>query len=211
MKKILEDVWQTKTENPASGLYTHAYLLIRNTDNVLFYNTGLKEEIERIAELGGISYQFLSHQDELGDSLKSIKQQFSSKLGGPEKEKEQFAKYLAPDILFSKREVIAGVEIILTPGHTVGSTCFMVEGKDKLKYLFTGDSLYLSKDGEWKAGYIPGYSDKKTLIESLGLLKTLQPDVVMCSGSDGSQGYQKMEHNEWEKIIELSIANLSEK
>lgn len=208
MKKILNDLWQTKTENPAKGLYTHAYLLIRDDDNVLFYNTGIAEEIDKIAELGGVNYQLLSHQDELGDSLKVIKQRFDSKLGGPNEEREAFAKYLTPDILYGETESINDIKPIPTPGHTPGSTCFLVKSLEQKSYLFTGDTLYLSKDGIWKAGYIPGYSDKQALIESLKILKELKPDVVLCSGSDGSDGYQIMKPKQWPKIIENTLKTL---
>lgn len=75
--------------------------------------------------------------------------------------------------------------------------------------LFTGDTLYLSKEGAWKAGYIPGYSDKQSLIESLKLLKELKPDVVLCSGSDGSDGHQEIVASEWKEVVGESIERLT--
>jgi glyoxylase-like metal-dependent hydrolase (beta-lactamase superfamily II) len=41
---------------------------------------------------------------------------------------------------------LAGLEVIPTPGHTVGSTCFLVQGAAG-NYLFTGDSLFPDGNG----------------------------------------------------------------
>lgn len=111
MKKIFNDLWQTKTENPAKGLYTHAYLLIRDDGNVLFYNTGFTEEIDKMDELGGVNYQLLSHQDELGDSLKLIKQRFGSKLGGPKEEQKPSKNILLPIFYTNKKKAFLVISI----------------------------------------------------------------------------------------------------
>lgn len=211
MKQILPDLWQTEAENPAPGLYTHAYLLTRESGNVLFYNTGHRQELARMAELGGVSYQYLSHQDELGDTLKLIRERFGAKLGGHRLEQAEFARFCAPDILFEKREVHLGnIEVIPTPGHTMGSTCFFVHSPHG-RYLFTGDTLTLSKNGTWEAGYIPGYSEREALAESLRLLRELEPDVVVCSGFDGGSAYQAISSASWAGYVDRALENLVRK
>ncbi|MCH8544632.1 MAG: MBL fold metallo-hydrolase [Alcanivorax sp.] len=190
MKQILPDLWQTRVERPAPGLTTQACMLTRPQGNVLFYNTSHADEIEHMARLGGVRYQFLSHQDELGESLGILHERFGTELGGHVREREEFARFRAPDILFSERETLLGdIEVIPTPGHSPGSTSFLVTGAEGKRYLFTGDTLYLSRGDVWKAGLLPG-SNKAELIESLKLLQTLAPDAVFSSAFAGPRSYQ---------------------
>jgi hypothetical protein len=90
MRQVQPDVWETDVETPFPGLTTHAYLLIRNQGNVLFYNTGHLHEIDKMAELGGVAYQYLSHRDELGKSLNEIRRRFGTQLGGHSREQPEF-------------------------------------------------------------------------------------------------------------------------
>jgi hydroxyacylglutathione hydrolase len=80
MKQIYPDLWQTGAEHPFPGLTTHAYLLVRDAGNVLFYSFGRKEEYQHIQELNGITHQYLSHRDEARPALSNIKSLFGSKL-----------------------------------------------------------------------------------------------------------------------------------
>lgn len=209
MKRVFSDVWETGVESPFPGLTTHSYLLIRNSGNVLFYNTGNLQEIEAMAELGGVAYQFLSHRDELGNTLNVIGERYGAKLGGHRDEQEQFAKVRVPDILFMRRETLFGdIEVIPTPGHSPGSTCFLAHSSGGKRYLFTGDTVYRAAGGEWKAGFIPGYSreeDKVTLAESLGLLKTLRPDVVFSSAFGGDAGYEEVTPRMWSRYLDNAV------
>lgn len=139
-----------------------------------------------MAELGGVAYQYLSHQDELGESLTLIRERFGARLAGHVRGQAEFARVCSPDILFEDREVYRGnIEVIPTPGHTPGSTCFFVRSPSRKNYLFTGDTIYLSKAGTWKVGYIAGYSDKDALAGSLVLLRELELDVVLSSAFGG--------------------------
>lgn len=203
MQQITPDLWETEVEQPVPGLTTRAYLLTRKDGNVLFYNTSHNHEIEQMAQLGGVAYQFLSHQDELGDSINVIRERFGTKLGGHIREQAEFARVCAPDILFDEPKVhLHTIEVIPTPGHTPGSTCFFVKSESGKRYLFTGDTLYLNKAGEWEAGYLPGISDKDELNNSLNILQELAPDLVLSSGSDGGGGYQEMQPTEWSSHVD---------
>lgn len=86
------DIWETETESPFPGLTTHAYLLTRPDGNVLFYNTGHRHEIEQMAALGGVVFQFLSHRDELGDTINLLHERFGTRLGGHVREQAEFAR-----------------------------------------------------------------------------------------------------------------------
>src|SRR5690606_30187666 len=81
VQTILPDLWETETEHPAPGLTTHAYLLTRAQGNILFYNTSRPSAWPVIEKLGGIRWQLLSHEDEVGSSLQTIRARFGAKLG----------------------------------------------------------------------------------------------------------------------------------
>lgn len=208
MKALSEDLWETETESPFPGLTTHAYLLVREGGNVLFYNTSQPDDIDQMAGLGGISWQFLSHRDELGDSLLTLRERFDCRLGGHLAEQAEFARYCTPDKVFTKREqVLDDIEVIPTPGHTPGSCCFQVRSSTGQIYLFTGDTLYLSDDG-WKPGLL-SFSDPDKLAESLTLLQTLEPDVVFSSAFAGQSGYQTVSGH-WQEKVQQAMSLLQD-
>ena len=212
MQRVQPDIWETEMESPFPGLTVHAYLLTRDGGNVLFYNTGHQHEINEMAELGGVAYQYLSHQDELGETLKTIHQRFGAKLGGHRAERDEFARYRTPDLLFERREVHLGnVEVIPTPGHSPGSTCFLVHSPHGKRYLFTGDTLYRGKKGDWHAGFIPGHNDEKDreqLAESLRLLRELEPDVVFGSAFVGDRGFEETTPEGWKRHVDGALGRL---
>jgi glyoxylase-like metal-dependent hydrolase (beta-lactamase superfamily II) len=78
---------------------------------------------------------------------------------------------------FAERSSLGGgFEIIPTPGHTPGATAFLWDSGER-RYLFTGDSIYLS-DGEW-IGAVLDSSDREAYLESLELLRGLDFDVLV--------------------------------
>lgn len=84
-----------------------------------------------------------------------------------------------------------------TPGHTPGSTCYLVQvPEDLIRHLFTGDTLFQGNCGRCD---LPG-GDPKALFKSLLELKTLDPSTKIYPGHDyGTKpvttvGYER-EHN----------------
>ncbi|MDC0662785.1 MBL fold metallo-hydrolase [Marinobacter sp. SS21] len=210
MQQIQPDLWQTELENPAPGLTTHAYLLTRKEGNVLFYNTGHAYELDRMAQLGGVERQYLSHRDELGDSINLIRRRFNAHLGGHVAELSDFARVCRPDILFDERDMHMGnIEVIPTPGHSPGSTCFYVESVTGKRYLFTGDTLYLADGDEWRAGFIKGISNREALLASLAVLRQLAPHLVISSAFTGPAGYQAMTPRDWPHQVDRAVAGLT--
>lgn len=208
MKKIYIDLWQTSLENPFAGLNTHAYFLQRNEGNALFYNTSNLDDIEEISNLGGISFQYLSHRHESGKSLSIIKSKFQSQLCTGDLE-EPFIESTV-DVTFSTRQShSSNIEIIPTPGHTDGGLCFYYESPIGLKYLFTGDTLFQS-DGRWGTLVISNDGGSATkLIESLSTIRSLEPDVVLCSASVGDISVVEVTQEEWHECIDDNIRMLS--
>jgi glyoxylase-like metal-dependent hydrolase (beta-lactamase superfamily II) len=82
---------------------------------------------------------------------------------------------------------------IHTPGHTPGSTCFMLEGRP---VLFSGDTLFPGGPGNTK---LPG-ADFPTIIQSIDRrLLTLPPDMLVFPGHglDTTVGTERPHLQEW--------------
>ena len=209
MKQIFPDLWQTQAEHPFAGVTSHAYLLKRDTGNILFYSSGLRDEYQPMKELGGIAHQYLSHRDEAGPALAEIKQLFGSRLWCHRLEEPSISKFAPVDNLFDKREVVNAVEVIPTPGHTDGSVCFLVRSAHGKTYLFTGDTIY-QENGVWETrvnGYAGG--SKSDLKNSLMLLRDLGPAVVFSSASVGSVPFKEVTAEEWQLDIDNLVRTLS--
>lgn len=208
MKQIRPDLWETEAEFPAPGLSTHAYLWTGPRGNVLFYNTTLEPEMDRMAELGGVAGQYLSHQDEIAPSLRTIKQRFGSTLHCSALEADVVAQTCPADDVFTERRTEPyGFEVIPTPGHTAGSACFLAHSADGASYLFTGDTILPDGDGKWFAGYLPGMSDRDALADSLRGLAGLTPDVVISSAFVGT-GVTELGERPWADCVEEALRSL---
>lgn len=183
--QITSDLWETRTDAPFPGLTTHAYLWTggarRTGSNALFYCPATDADFAAIESLGGIEDQYLSHQDEAGRMLARIADHFGARLHAPAAESATIGKHSPIHVPLAERHRDGnGVEVIPTPGHTPGSTCYLVEGADG-RYLFTGDTMFVGDDGTWSTFVIPGVGDATAMTESLRLLATLEPDVVISS------------------------------
>jgi glyoxylase-like metal-dependent hydrolase (beta-lactamase superfamily II) len=179
--QIRTDLWETRTDSPFPGLTTHAYLWKANGHNALFYCPATDADFDAIDELGGVDDQYLSHQDEAGPMLSRIAETFGARLHAPAAELTTIGRHTHVDVPVSSRHLDTnGVEVIPTPGHTPGSTSYLVDGADG-RYLFTGDTMFVSADDRWSTFVIPGVGDSAALTTSLELLATLEPDVVISS------------------------------
>jgi len=210
VKQIYPDLWQTGAEHPFHGLTTHAYLLIRSAGNVLFYSSGRSDEHRHIQKLGGITHQYLSHRDEAGPALSDIKKMFGSKLYCHRLEEVVVSRASAVDCTFERREIQLGdVEVIPTPGHTNGSACFLFSSPHGKTYLFTGDTVFLN-NGSWDTFVMENAGGTKSdLKQSLVLLRSLQPDVVISSASVGHVPLKEMSVGEWSAVVDSILRALS--
>lgn len=200
---IRPDLAETPAFSPFPGLTTHAYLWTSPTaGNILFYSPGDAAAFDAIAGRGGIAHQYLSHQDEAGPMLGSIADRFGPVLHAPAGDLAGIAEHATPGVLLTDRIVDAnGVEAIPTPGHTPGSTSFLVIGSDGARYLFPGDTLYRGADGRWNAGYIPGMSDGDLLLAALEVLGGLEPDLVASSAFAGESGVHAVDPAAWRSTV----------
>ncbi len=210
MRQIFDDLWQTKLEIPFGNLHAHAYFLQREEGNALIYNTGHADEIDHVAALGGINYQYLSHRHEAGDSLRRIRERFGSKLCCHAEEKPAVLPSSEVDITFSGDVTQhLGLEVFHTPGHTSGSVSFLYHSPYGGAYLFTGDTLFRSKRG-WETLVISSDGGSTgALLESLESYRALSPDVVLWSASNsGDLTYVEPTEVEWKEIIDGAMDGL---
>ncbi len=208
--QIRSDLWQTPSFSPFPGLTTHSYLWApANGENVLFYSPGDTADFDALAELGGVAHQYLSHQDEAGPMLRRVAERFGARLHAPAADLGGIEEHATPDVLLAERGSDAQrVEVIPTPGHTPGSTSFVVTGDGEERYLFTGDTLFRGASGNWHAGFIPGMSDADDLRAALAVLADTAPDLVASSAFAGESGVHAVTPGEWRIAIEQALAGL---
>jgi hydroxyacylglutathione hydrolase len=207
MQRVLTDLWQTRTDSPFPGLTTHAFLWTGR--NALFYSTATDADFPGLDDLGGVADQYLSHRDEAGPMLAKIADHFDSALHAPVAELVEIGQHAHVDVPLASRHVdVNGVEVIPTPGHSPGSTCYLVDGAEG-KYLFTGDTMVFGASGAWWAGYIDGISDAEQLATSLRLLRTLAPDVVISSAFQGNSAVSRIEPGSWQAHVDQALDGLS--
>ncbi|WP_069160245.1 MBL fold metallo-hydrolase [Nocardia altamirensis] len=201
MKQISADLWQTETESPFEGLTVNAYLWTTPEGNVLFYNTNKPGELDRIAELGGVTHHYLSHRDEIAPSLSTIKERFGSRLHIHRDDAELVTQTSVDDAFDTRHTAFGGIEVIPAPGHTAGSAVYLATISGK-QHLFTGDTLVLGGNGQWWAGYIEGHSNRETLLATLDFLATLTPDVIVSSAFMSDSGVTELGDRKWADCVE---------
>ncbi|MGF1741768.1 MBL fold metallo-hydrolase [Vibrio profundum] len=207
MKRVFEDLWQTNTEHPFSGFNTHAYLLQTEDSNVLIYNTSSRSEVDEFDELGGVDYQYLSHRHEASESLNRIKEKYNNRLCISKIEAEHIGTD-ADIILEEGSELVEGLDVIFTPGHTGGGMCFYYRSPEGHSYLFTGDTYYIS-NGSLSTLIFPDHGgDSCSMKKSLLKLKALSPDFIISSGSVGTTSIMQVTEREWRSTIDMSLSNL---
>lgn len=215
MRQIRTDLWETRVDSPFPGLTTHAYLWTGGPDgspgsnNVLFYSPATDADFDELGRLGGVRHQYLSHQDEAGPNLARIHQRFETRLHAPAAELAAIGKHTPVEVPLDTRHVDGnGIEVIPTPGHTVGSTCYLLTAGDGTRILFTGDTMFGGADGRWAAGYIPPVSDADTLAQSLGVLRDLTPDVVISSAFPSDSAVHVLDGRPWAECVDEALEGL---
>jgi hydroxyacylglutathione hydrolase len=210
MTRIRNDLFETRTESPFPGLTTHAYLWRGPSANVLFYSPASDADFDAIEAIGGVRAQYLSHLDEAGPTLARVADRFGSRLHAPAAELEAISQHARVDIpLDAQRQIDAnGVDAIPTPGHSDGSTCYLVRGVDGENYLFTGDTMFPVGDGTWSTFLVPGRGGAAELRSSLELLSTVQPDIVISSAFGGETAFEAVDARRWSHCIDQALASV---
>jgi glyoxylase-like metal-dependent hydrolase (beta-lactamase superfamily II) len=207
--QIRSDLFQTRTDSPFPGLTTHAYLWRGPSANILFYSPASDADFDAIQTLGGVSAQYLSHLDEAGPMLARVADRFGSRLHAPAAELDAIGRHAHVDVPLDARHVDSnGVDVIPTPGHSDGSTCYLVHGVDGEKYLFTGDTMFPTGNGTWSTFLVPGRGGPTELRSSIELLGTVLPDIVISSAFGGERAFEAVDPQRWSHCIDQALASV---
>lgn len=210
LTRLRDDLWQTRMDTPFPGLTTHAYLWRGPRGNVLFYSPATEADFDAIDALGGVSAQYLSHLDEAGPNLARIAERFGRRLHAPSAELEAITKHGYVDVAIGDvRDVDDnGVELLPTPGHSPGSTSYLVTGVTGERYLFTGDTMFPTGSGTWATFMVPGRGDAGQLRASVELLGTVDPDLVISSAFGGETAWAVVDSRSWAECVAQALATM---
>jgi glyoxylase-like metal-dependent hydrolase (beta-lactamase superfamily II) len=159
--------------------------------------------------ISAASHQYLTHWHEAAPGLARIKEMFGSKLVCHRLAEPTVSKFGSVDITFETRDVhLSDIEVIPTPGHTPGSTCFCFKSPHGKTYLFAGDTIFPSR-GSWQAVV---FEDGNTseLRKSLAMMSDLEPDVVLCGASVADVPFKAMSPAEWHAALVQASRSLRE-
>ena len=128
-----------------------AYLLLRPEGNLLIYSSKkIEQYFPFIEEKGGLRATFITHVHEASPYCNIIANHFGIPFYSPQLESHETSKLCSVDKTYSgDLQYDNTFEIISTPGHTVGSSCFIWTAPDEKRLLFTGDNLYPSGGESW--------------------------------------------------------------
>lgn len=164
--------------------WARAFLLERDRGNLLIYSVGeLEAQLQAIGHRGRISRQYLNHHHEAEVAPDGL----IGPLVVHEEAREPVSAKAAVETSYTERHVVDDdFEVIPTPGHTNGSTCFLWRTENG-RALFTGDTIYVS-EGEWVAAVL-GSSDRAKYSESLELVRELEFDLLVPWIATAGQPY----------------------
>ena len=212
MRQIYPDLWVTEPERltpDLPDLMVYGYLLVRETGNVLFCRSEHLEDRRHIQDLGGITRHYLTHWHEAAPGLARIKNMFGSKLVCHRLAEKTVSKFSPVDVTFEARDVHLGdIEVIPSPGHTAGSTCFCFKSPHGKTYLFAGDTIFPSR-GTWQA-FAAEDGNKSDLKESLAMLRSVEPDVVLCSAAVADVPFKATSRAPWHAALDQAARSLPE-
>lgn len=211
MKQIFPGIYHTEADRPFDNeVQTRAYFIQLETANFLFYSSShIQRSFELIESLGGISAQYLNHRHEASPHCDSVRNHFNAPLICHEKEREAVAEQCRVSETFSERHrVTAQFEVIPTPGHCPGSSCYLLN-RNGTNILLTGDTLY-PVNSEWEIYLMSGSSSAAEMISSLQQLALLEVDLLLPGLHIGDQAWEEVSGTRWQYILERCMVTAEE-
>lgn len=213
MNEIFPFLFETDGEcqSPLSNKFeTRAFLLVRSEGNLLVYRSGkIESHADFIRAKGGVKKQYLSHNHEAGAVCDRVRELFGAPLACPEPEKELVSEQCQVDETFEEDgELEPGFQLIMTPGHTAGSSCFLWRSPEG-NILFTGDILTPDEKGVWRAFLLrKSRAVRDQVIHSLGKIRNLEVDLLVPSGSENGRSHQEVTQQRWSDNVGDCIERL---
>ncbi|MEE8142226.1 MAG: MBL fold metallo-hydrolase [Planctomycetota bacterium] len=184
MEQIFPDIYKVYPTKIARGKYI-SYFVIHDSGNLLFPCFSLSSTIhgsfEELDQHGGLSKQLLGDSHFKTPHCDEVADHFDAPLYCSEPEADDVTRKLKHVVTFpfQRHELAPGVEVIPTPGHRPGGTCYLVTSQNH-RFLFTGDAVW--HDGEsWKS--YPTKRGRQAMLESLEFLAELDFDVLLANTS----------------------------
>jgi Metallo-beta-lactamase superfamily len=182
----------------APSLGIRAFLLERTRGNILIYAA------PGLGDLPKISRRYLGHGHEamfLDDAIDAPLFVHAADAAAVEPKHHVRGT-------FTRRHVLdEDFEVIPIPGHTPGATAYLWDSGAH-RVLFTGDTILLGRDGEWRAAVL-GSSDRAAYLDSLELLRELEFDVLApWAASLGGPPHAVVSHAGARRRIDAIIARL---
>lgn len=210
MRQIYPDLWLSQPHFPfpeeLPELKFHAFLLKRDQGNILFYTGDIQDDYDEIAALGGVGRHYLSHDHEAGPGLAAVKERFGNTLHSHRDAVPVAREHAEVDEIFDAREHHPdGIEAVPCPGHTAGSACYLTRSKDGRTYLFIGDTIYPA-GGRFEA--LVEEPDRPQFLESVELLRTLEPDVVLFGASMPDEAFHEFTPETWQAALDEAVRSL---
>lgn len=160
-----------------------SFFVVHPEGNLLFpcfaKGAGIDSAFEAIGGMGGISAQLLGDMHLKSNHCDVLHERFGAwaHCSAPELDDVSKSVKNAKAFPFHKHLLFPHVQVIPTPGHRPGGTCFLVE-VDGQRALFAGDNV--GYDGEhWTA--FPLKSGKAELLQSLSMLAGYEFDVLYAT------------------------------
>jgi glyoxylase-like metal-dependent hydrolase (beta-lactamase superfamily II)/ferredoxin len=130
--------------NSAKSFGGNSYFVVRPQGNWLVDAPKFQPVLaQRLGELGGVRFIFLTHQDDVADAA-----EYAAHFGAQriihrlELDAQPDAEIVLDE--FDARELAPGCVAIPTPGHTAGHCCLLIDDR----YLFTGDHLHWDREAQ---------------------------------------------------------------
>lgn len=219
MERVISGLYASAPEPVPFGpsMEIRAYLLRRERGNLLVYRAEtLKQDEAQLVDLGGVYRQYLNHRHEAAPACDWVAKTFGAPLHCHEDDAASASAGCSVDETFSERHRLDDdFEVIPTPGHTSGATCYVWETGEH-RCLFTGDTLFFPH-GEWRAlllrspapAPLDGASDRERYLESLELIRGLEFDLVLPSlTTSGQASHEFVDGHEAERRIDAIIGRV---
>jgi glyoxylase-like metal-dependent hydrolase (beta-lactamase superfamily II) len=211
MNSVIPGLYASEPEPLGFGpsLEIRAFLLQREPGNLLVYRSeALKQDVEALADLGGISRQYLNHHHEASPACDWVASTFDAPLHVHEDDAAAAAEICNVDVTFSERHKLdEDFEIIPIPGHTSGATAFLWDSGQH-RVLFTGDTISFGRN-KWRAAVLDGVSDRERYIGSLELIRSLDFDLIVPGiASAGHPYYSFTDRTEATQQIDAILERL---
>lgn len=154
------------------SLVNHVFLLKRDKGSILMYGSK-STDLVSFADYGGVNRHYLNHNHEAGFMSKnSVAPIYCHK-----KERAAVAEKVDVAHTFTTRHKLDDdFEIIPTPGHTSGTTCYLWDNGEH-RILFSGDML-VPRNDQWQV-VVLDENLRLDYINSLKLIRELDFDILL--------------------------------